>query len=67
MPRHLSSVHEFIVVDSNPIYKGEIMSVVYVNERKRYGFFRFFIDATLTILTGGLWLIWIFVREMRKR
>ena len=24
-------------------------------------------DVLLTCLTGGLWLIWIFVREMRKR
>jgi hypothetical protein len=32
-----------------------------------YGFFRFFLDVTLVVLTGGLWLIWIFIREMRKR
>ncbi len=34
---------------------------------KRYGFFHFFVDCCLVILSGGLWLIWIFVREMRKR
>lgn len=33
--------------------------------RKRYGFFSFVFDVTLTLVTGGLWLIWIFVREMR--
>jgi hypothetical protein len=33
---------------------------------KPYGFFNFLVDAVLTVATGGLWLIWIFVREMRK-
>jgi len=32
-----------------------------------YGFFKFILDVTLTCLTGGLWLIWIFIREMRRR
>lgn len=32
----------------------------------RYGFWKFMGDITMTVLTGGLWLIWIFVREMRK-
>ena len=35
--------------------------------RKRYGFWNFVGDVLLTLLTGGLWLIWIFVREMRNR
>lgn len=35
--------------------------------RRRYGFFNFVFDVLLTIITGGLWLIWIFVREMRNR
>lgn len=34
--------------------------------RKRYGFWNFVGDVLLTLLTGGLWLIWIFVREMRN-
>jgi hypothetical protein len=34
--------------------------------RKRYGFWAFLVDCTLTMLTGGFWLIWIFAREMRK-
>jgi hypothetical protein len=33
---------------------------------KRYGFFHFCLDVVLTCVTSGLWLIWIFVREMRK-
>ena len=31
-----------------------------------YGFFNFLVDATLTVATGGLWLIRVFVREMRN-
>ena len=34
--------------------------------KRKYGFLNFLFDAVLTILTGGLWLIWIFVRELRK-
>jgi hypothetical protein len=33
---------------------------------KKYGFFNFALDATLVVLTGGLWIIWIFVREARR-
>jgi hypothetical protein len=40
---------------------------VLVVERKRYGFWKFVGDCLMTVLTGGLWLIWIFIREMRKR
>ena len=32
---------------------------------KRYGFWNFVLDAALTCLTGGLWLIYIIVREIR--
>jgi hypothetical protein len=31
----------------------------------RYGLGSFMLDLILVFLTGGLWLIWIFVREMR--
>ena len=34
---------------------------------RKYGLFQFLVDIILTLLTGGLWLIWIFVREMRSR
>jgi uncharacterized membrane protein YjgN (DUF898 family) len=34
---------------------------------KKYGLFNFLVDVTLTVITGGLWLIWIFVREVRGR
>ncbi len=35
--------------------------------RDRYGCLNFLLDVVLTVITGGLWLIWIFVREMRRR
>jgi hypothetical protein len=34
---------------------------------KKYGCLNFLVDVVLTCFTGGLWLIWIFVREMRNR
>ena len=34
---------------------------------KPYGCMSFLFDLLMVMLTGGLWLIWIFVREMRKR
>ena len=34
---------------------------------RKYGLFQFLVDIILTLLTGGLWLLWIFVREMRRR
>lgn len=34
--------------------------------RRRYGLINFGFDALLTFLTAGFWLIWIFVREMRR-
>lgn len=34
--------------------------------RPKYTFGQFCLDAFLTVLTGGLWLIWIFVREIRR-
>jgi hypothetical protein len=41
--------------------------VYVVQRRRKYGIFRFLIDALMTTLTSGIWLIWIFVREMRRR
>jgi hypothetical protein len=35
--------------------------------RRPYGCLGFLGDVIMTFLTGGLWLIWIFVREMRNR
>lgn len=35
--------------------------------KRKYGFFSFIGDVFMTAVTGGLWLIWIFCREMRAR
>lgn len=35
--------------------------------RKRYTCCNFGVDVLLTCITGGLWLIWVFCREMRGR
>jgi hypothetical protein len=35
--------------------------------KRRYGLIHFAFDIFMTVITGGLWLIWIFVREMRNR
>ena len=32
---------------------------------KRYTIWSFIFDITMTAISGGLWLIWVFVREMR--
>lgn len=45
-------------------YGGEVFIV---SNRKKYGFWGFMGDLIMICLTGGLWLIWIFVREMRGR
>lgn len=39
---------------------------IIVSQSRHYGFLNFCGDVIMTLLTGGLWLIWIFVREMRK-
>lgn len=33
---------------------------------RHYGFFNFIVDVALITITGGLWLVWIFCREMRR-
>lgn len=33
----------------------------------KYTFGNFLWDCIMTCFTGGLWLIWIFAREMRRR
>lgn len=35
--------------------------------RRKYGVFSFLFDLFMVFIMGGLWLIWIFVREMRNR
>lgn len=42
-------------------------TVMLVEKRRTYGFWKFMGDCVMTVLTAGLWLIWIFVREMRRK
>lgn len=35
--------------------------------RRKYGFFSFLGDCFMVVVTGGFWIIWIFVRENRIR
>lgn len=35
--------------------------------RRPYGCMSFVFDIFMVGITGGLWLIWIFIREMRAR
>ena len=35
--------------------------------KRKYGLGKFIIDALLTVFTGGLYLIYVFIREMRNR
>lgn len=35
--------------------------------KRKYKFRSFLFDIFMCVVTAGLWLIWIFVREMRNR
>ena len=37
-----------------------------MSRRRSYGCLAFLFDVFMTCISGGLWLIWIFVREMRR-
>lgn len=37
-----------------------------MSKKRSYNLFNFAVDVILSFITGGLWLIWIFVREMRR-
>lgn len=44
------------------------MIPVYVERpRRRYGCLSFLFDLFMIVISSGLWLVWIFVREMRSR
>ena len=42
-------------------------NVIYVQQKRGYGCMSFLGDCFMTVITGGLWMIWIFIREMRRR
>jgi hypothetical protein len=37
-----------------------------MRKRRKYSFGNFLVDLFMVFLTGGLWFIWIFCREMRN-
>lgn len=41
-------------------------SISFGKKKKKYGFFRLLLDLILTLLTGGLWLIWLLIRYLRN-
>lgn len=38
-----------------------------MSRRRKYTLFSFLFDVFMCFITAGFWLIWIFVREMRRR
>lgn len=49
------------------MWRSKVVSEYEYISRRKYGFMSFMGDIIMTMVTGGLWLIWIFVREMRTR
>ena len=50
------------------MFESQPTPVLYVYQPKRkYGFFSFMLDVLMVCLTGGLWIIWILIREMRNK
>jgi hypothetical protein len=35
--------------------------------RRPYGCMSFLFDCVMVVITGGFWLIWIYIREKRNR
>ena len=50
------------------IYTNRYIGDAYMSTSgSNYGCLSFIGDVVMTLLTGGLWLIWVFVREMQRR
>lgn len=49
------------------LYSKETIMATRTTNKRKYGLFNFAIDVILTLITSGFWLIWVFVREMRRR
>lgn len=46
--------------------KTRVVFVTAPRSRSTYGFWNFVLDCFMTIITCGFWLIWVFVREIRR-
>ncbi len=60
-PDMFGGVHLLLIFFFQP--KGILMD----RRMYKYGCGAFIFDIFMIAITGGLWLIWIFVREMRNR
>src|SRR5690606_17922779 len=58
--------HSFLDTKNTNQERGRTMPTIYVKERKHYGFLNFVGDVIMTVITAGFWLIWVFVREVRR-
>ncbi|WJY91917.1 hypothetical protein CFAEC_05395 [Corynebacterium faecale] len=38
-----------------------------MSANNNYGLGSFLLDVLMAIVTGGFWLIWVFIREMRRK
>ena len=45
-------------------YDGPRPAIVY--KEKTYGFWKFMLDIFMTVVTFGVWLIWIVIREIKN-
>jgi hypothetical protein len=47
--------------------KQNVTNIYHVTGRqvKPYGFWKFILDAFMTLITGGGWLIWVLIRYLR--
>lgn len=54
------------MIDITPCFHGVIFFRKDCIMKKKYGILNFLLDLVLTGLTGGLWLIWIVFRFLRR-
>lgn len=54
-----------IIVESRIPFREDLRLVEVRDDR--YDVLNFIIDMSMFLITGGLWVVWIFIREMRRR
>lgn len=47
--------------------KGKTTWAFTVKHTKHYGFWKFIGDVVMTIITSGLWLIWVVIRHIKNK
>lgn len=48
------------------LWTSEYQIIIGKAPKKKYGFFRLLLDLFLTILSGGVWLLWLLIRYLRN-